>query len=66
MSTAAADDKSRRDEAYAAHRREQLQRWALIPFAEKLRWLEESHHMVLALQKNREAPQVLAEPNKNE
>lgn len=48
-------DKSRRDEAYAAHRREQLQRWALVPFAQKLQWLEEAHHMVLALHKSREA-----------
>jgi len=54
MNSISADEKARRDEGFAAHRREQLQRWALVPFADKLQWLEDAHHMALALQKSRE------------
>ncbi len=55
MNSTLAQEKARRDEAYAAHRREQLQRWALVPFAQKLQWLEDAHHMALALQQSRQA-----------
>jgi hypothetical protein len=55
MSTSVLQEKLLRDEAYAAHRREQLQRQASLPFAEKLQWLEDAHRMVLALQQSRES-----------
>ena len=62
------------ESGWDGHEQAQLRRQAKLPFADKLQWLEEAHHMVLALQKSRaaqrnqshDAPQVLAEQNKNE
>jgi hypothetical protein len=36
------------------HERAQLLRTAALPFACKLQWLEEAHHLALAIQKGRE------------
>ncbi len=47
------EDKAKRDAAFAKHRREQQERWDLVPFWEKLGWLEEMHHIALHLQKSR-------------
>jgi hypothetical protein len=63
VSVVSAEEKARTDAAYAAHRREQLQRWAQVPFARKLEWLEEAQRFAMAMQENRErsaAGQVLA------
>lgn len=61
------------ESGWEGHERAQLRRQAKLPFADKLQWLEDAHHMVLALQKSREnqlvaqrnqsqdGPQVLAE-----
>ena len=48
------EDKAKRDAAYAAHAREQQEYWDTVPFSEKLRWLEEMHHVVLHLNSQRE------------
>ena len=35
------------------HQQQQLERWAILPFAQKLQWLEEAHRMTIELQKTR-------------
>ena len=47
--------KAKRDAAFAEHRREQQEQWDLVPFWEKLGWLEEMHRIALHLQRSRAA-----------
>ena len=46
-------DRAKRDAAFATHRREQLDFAAALPLWDKLRWLEEMHHIALHLQRSR-------------
>jgi hypothetical protein len=45
------------------HERAQLRRWAKLPLAEKLAWLEEAEELVLNLQRARQAGNVPTPPS---
>ena len=43
------------ERGFEDHELQQMRRLAKLPFAEKLKWLEEAHRMVLHMQKGRES-----------
>ncbi len=45
---------------WQGHTSAQLRRLALLPFSEKLKWLEEAHHLVLRLDAARKKKSVRA------
>jgi hypothetical protein len=58
--------KPQEDDAWAAasfegNEREQLRRWAKIPFADKIRWLEEAQRVAEALERSRATARPIKE-----
>ena len=43
------------DRGWEEHKLRQMERMARLPFAKKLQWLEEAHHLVIALARSRAA-----------
>ena len=47
---------------WETHRRAQMKRWAAIPFAQKLEWLENAQELSLQLKRSREEQAGKATP----